>query len=122
MSDKLYPPIAPGAQETIGFDCGPALVSGATLPGATLTGSPTVTVSVSEESAAQDPNAGPGNILSAPTLVASKKVPAIANGQWNLLMGNFVDGVIYRLECLAPTSDGQILPVITLLECSSRPR
>jgi hypothetical protein len=99
----LSPPIdADGEEETVGFDFGPALATGVTL-----TGTPTITCFVSDISQVPDPNAMT-RILSVPTLVASKRTGA-PNAQWNILFGDVVAGVVYVLQCLAPTSDGQKL-------------
>ena len=114
QAQDLVPPIdADGEEETIGFDFGPAINplypkvdSGVRL---VTNPAPSITCQTSAVSAVQDPNA-PNLILSAPSLVASKRTGA-PSAQWNILFGNTLAGVTYMLRCLALTTDGQQLSI-----------
>ena len=105
-------PIDAGENLTLGFDFGPILA-----PGVTLNSAPDLTCVVYRYSPGTDPSPA-SRILSTGRLVSSNFNGA-ASCQVNVLIGQMLGGVIYQLQCFAPTSDGQLLDLWCRLLCIS---
>jgi hypothetical protein len=94
--------------ETVTFDYGLILTSGATITSATVTCS---VVSGTDATPGQRVTGSPSNTTSLQT--------GAANAAVSQLVGGMVAGVTYRLQCVATTSDGQSLSLWTHLTCQA---
>jgi hypothetical protein len=90
--------------ETVTFDYGPILASGATVANATVTCS---VVSGTDATPSQ-------RVVGSPSITTS-----LQTGAPNAAVSQLVASVTYRLQCVAKTSDGQSLSLWTHLTCQA---
>jgi hypothetical protein len=113
IANDLYPPIDAAVElETIGFDFGPALNAGVTI-----TAILSVTCAVHPGSIGSDP-APASRLVGTASIVASKATGA-ANAAVAAQIGAMVGGVVYTLQCVVQTSDGQKLSCVTHIACQA---
>jgi trimeric autotransporter adhesin len=94
--------------ETVTFDYGLILASGATITSATTS---CAVVSGTDATPSQ-------RITGSPSITTSLQTGA-SNAAVSQLVGGMVAGVTYRLQCVATTSDGQSLSLWTHLTCQA---
>ena len=110
LTNILTPPIDPNVEfENVAFDYGKILA-----PGVTLTGTPVVTCI-----AVKGPDVGgPSRLVGSPMIAPSPSSGA-PGGAVIQLVGGMIAGTTYQLQCVAPTTDAQILSLYTYLTCQA---
>ena len=115
QTTDLLPPIdATVETETVQFDYGAILSSGVTL-----TGTPTITCVLSPSQSYQGSDPSPTSRLIGMPVIGTSKTTGGANQAVNQQIGTMIGGCRYKIQCVATTSDDQILSLWTHIGCET---
>jgi hypothetical protein len=115
QTNDLQPPIdAVVEEETVTFDYG--LILAAT---ASITAVVSMTCAISQSTSDEITDPTPQNRIIGPSFIATSPNSGLPNQAVSQLVGTMIGGIVYILECVVTTSDGQTLSLWTHITCQT---